>query len=74
MLISRLFSRVVLFTLGALLLVQPAYADSIQNFDTDPHWTRFNNPANGFPLSCCTAGFRHAWPASKGWATPTSFR
>ena len=29
-----------------LLLVQPAYAESIENFDTDPGWTRFNNPAN----------------------------
>jgi hypothetical protein len=28
------------------LLVQPAYAESIENFDTDPGWTRFNNPAN----------------------------
>ena len=29
-----------------LLLVQATHAASDQNFDTDPSWTRFNNPAN----------------------------
>ena len=29
-----------------LVLVQATYAETIENFDIDPGWTHFNNPAN----------------------------
>lgn len=53
MLSCELSSRRVLFPIAltlamavTLLLVQLTYAESIQNFVNDPHWTRFNNPGN----------------------------
>ncbi len=48
MLVSRLSPRITLFTIALALamLVQPTNAGSVQNFDTDPCWTRFNNHAN----------------------------
>ena len=49
-----------------LLLVQPTYAETIENFDTDPGWTQFNNPANsndfGFQNSNLAGGTAAAGP------------
>ncbi len=42
---------------SALLFEQPAYAASIENFDTDPGWMLFNNPANSNDF-----GFQNSQP------------
>ncbi len=51
---------------SALLLVQPTYAASIQNFDTDPGWTLFNNPANSNDFGFQDSNFAGGMPGEAG--------
>ena len=59
----------VMTVMGAFILIfsfgAPSHAASIENFDTDPGWTRFNNPANsndfGFQNSNLAGGDPKRW-------------